>query len=71
MLEKNKEEIDRISVNLKKKEFWINFKNVCINKWIAFVSAGFLLVFIGGFLGWPTYKIMNSIFKIMMSVFKL
>lgn len=70
-IESKKEEFDRISEDLKKKEFWINFKNVWINKWIAFVSSGFLLVFIGGFLGWPTYKIMNSIYKIMMSVFKL
>ena len=63
------EELDRISADLKKKEFWINFKNVWINKWIAFASAGFLLVFIGGFLGWPTYKVMNSVFKIIRSVF--
>lgn len=48
-IESKKEEFDRISEDLKKKEFWINFKNVWINKWIAFVSAGFLLVFIGGF----------------------
>lgn len=48
-IESKKEELDRISEDLKKKEFWINFKNVWINKWIAFVSAGFLLVFIGGF----------------------
>ena len=68
-IESKKEEFDRISEDLKKKEFWINFKNVWINKWIAFVSAGFLLVFIGGFLGWPTYKVMNSVLKIIRSVF--
>ena len=68
-IESKQEELDRISADLKKKEFWINFKNVWINKWIAFVSAGFLLVFIGGFLGWPTYKVMNSVFKIIRSVF--
>ena len=51
LIESKQEELDRISADLKKKEFWINFKNVWINKWIAFVSAGFLLVFIGGFLG--------------------
>ena len=64
-IESKKEEFDRISEDLKKKEFWINFKN----KWIAFASAGFLLVFIGAFLGWPTYKVMNSVFKIIRSVF--
>ncbi len=69
LIESKKEEFDRISEDLKKKEFWINFKNVWINKWIAFVSAGFLLVFIGGFLGWRTYKVMNSVFKIIRSVF--
>lgn len=68
-IESKQEELDRISADLKKKEFWINFKNVWINKWIAFVSAGFLLVVIGGFLGWPTYKVMNSVFKIIRSVF--
>ena len=68
-IESKQEELDRISADLKNKEFWINFKNVWINKWIAFVSAGFLLVFIGGFLGWPTYKVMNSVFKIIRSVF--
>ena len=68
-IESKQEELDRINTDLKKKEFWINFKNVWINKWIAFVSAGFLLVFIGGFLGWPTYKVMNSVFKIIRSVF--
>ena len=68
-IESKKEEFDRISEDLKKKEFWINFKNVWINKWIAFASAGFLLVFIGGFLGWPAYKVMNSVFKIIRSVF--
>ena len=68
-IESKLEELDKISADLKKKEFWINFKNVWINKWIAFVSAGFLLVFIGGFLGWPTYKVMNSVFKIIRSVF--
>ena len=70
-IESKQEELDRISADLKKKEFWINFKNVWINKWIAFVSAGFLLVVIGGFLGWPTYKVMNSVFKIIRSVFLL
>lgn len=69
LYEAKRKELDRISADLKKKEFWINFKNVWINKWIAFVSAGFLLVFIGGFLGWPTYKVMNSVFKIIRSVF--
>ena len=68
-IKSKQEELDRISADLRKKEFWINFKNVWINKWIAFASAGFLLVFIGGFLGWPTYKVMNSVFKIIRSVF--
>ena len=56
-----KEQIKRLSERIE--------YQVWINKWIAFVSAGFLLVFIGGFLGWPTYKVMNSVLKIIRSVF--
>lgn len=63
-------ELDKINIELKSKEFWMNFKSVWIDKWLAFVLAGFLLVLIGGLLGWPTYKVINAIFKAILSVFK-
>lgn len=68
-IELKQSELNKINTELKSKVFWMNFKSVWIDKWLAFVLAGFLLVFIGGFLGWPTYKAINAIFKAVLNVF--
>lgn len=69
-IDRKKEDIQLIEEHLKDRKFWDGMKKTWVDKWLPMMTAGFLAVFLGGFLGWGTYGIANQIFQGLIKLIK-
>lgn len=69
-IDNKNDEIQVIEENLKERKFLETMKKTWVDKWLPMMTAGFMAVFLGGFLGWGTYGIANQIFQGIINIFK-
>lgn len=69
-IDNKNDEIQVIEKNIKERKFLEAMKKTWVDKWLPMMTAGFMAVFLGGFLGWGTYGIANEIFKGLVNLIK-
>lgn len=69
-IDRKKEDIQLIEEHLKDRKFWDGMKKTWLDHWLPMMTAGFMAVFLGGFLGWGTYGIANQIFQGLIKLIK-
>ena len=69
-IDNKNDEIQVIEKNIKERKFLEAMKKTWVDKWLPMMTAGFMAVFLGGFLGWGTYGIANQIFQGLIKLIK-
>lgn len=69
-IDNKNDEIQVIEKKIKERKFLEAMKKTWVDKWLPMMTAGFMAVFLGGFLGWGTYGIANQIFQGLIKLIK-